>query len=220
MSEGGFAALLKEPIFLTCFGIFCAMYCAAMGATTGSAQAARFLINSGHPASANATSKMEKLKYLIPIIISGVVGIYGLIISIILVGKLSNGETMTLAQGIRNMFAGMVVGGACNTSGYAMACIVDGVCSPYMGSESVGKEKKEDTATAPDDSDEDNAGTYGSDGKLAGMGRALLGGRAGNRQRWLADNKNVELSWQLVVSLVFVEALALYGLVVALFLTG
>jgi V-type H+-transporting ATPase proteolipid subunit len=56
----------------------------------------------------------------VPIIISGVLAIYGIIISVLLAGKMETSD-LAAADGYRNLSAGLSVGLACCASGFGIA---------------------------------------------------------------------------------------------------
>lgn len=126
-----------------------------------------------------------------PIMISGVLAIYGCIISVILSQRITN-EAMTEAQGYRNLSAGLACGSACLASGLGMSRFIHG----YMHQERAC-------------SDTPN-GTH-SNNNNDGLQDALLSPNF---------NKPFAPTWRLLVVLTFMEAIGLYGLIVALFLAS
>ena len=66
------------------------------------------------------THRVLGLKCLIPIIISGVLAIYGLIVGVILVHKFEGDEPISDSDGCRYLAGGLLVGFACLSSGVGM----------------------------------------------------------------------------------------------------
>ena len=128
-------------------------------------------------------SNLRKLGF-VPIIISGVLAIYGMIIAVLLQGKLTAGETMTKEQGYRYLAAGLAVGFACLSSGLGIAKFL---ADHLKNSEPVKIEH-------------------------VGEGSEPLMGEGGG----MAARSFLRL----VLVLCFLEAIGLYGLIVALFLIG
>jgi len=60
-------------------------------------------------------------KAFIPMMQAGVLVIYGIIISILLVGKMDSSTELSPSEGYRHLSAGLSVGFACLASGYGMA---------------------------------------------------------------------------------------------------
>jgi V-type H+-transporting ATPase proteolipid subunit len=115
-----------------------------------------------------------------PIIISGVLAIYGCIIAVILSGKI-NQDDLTATDGYRHLSAGLSVGLACLASGLGMARFVD----MYTNS----------SPSRP-------AASSSMEEPLVGTATARL-----------------QVSYRFLMVLVFIEAIGLYGLVVALLLS-
>ena len=120
---------------------------------------------------------------------SSVLAIYGCIVSVILSHSITN-DTMTEAQGYRNLSAGLAVGLSCLASGLGMARLVHG----YM---------KQEHARSAAPSRSNN----GNDGLQEGLISTNL-------------NRPIVPTWRLLICLIFLEAIGLYGLVVALFLSS
>jgi V-type H+-transporting ATPase proteolipid subunit len=117
-----------------------------------------------------------------PIIISGVLAIYGCIIAVILSGKINQSD-LAETDGYRHLSAGLAVGLACLASGLGMARFVD----MYMNSSSPSRPATSSSMEEP----------------LVGTAAARL-----------------QVSYRFLMVLVFIEAIGLYGLVVALLLSG
>jgi len=117
-----------------------------------------------------------------PIIISGVLAIYGCIISVILSHKVQQ-DNVSETDGYRHFSAGFSVGLACLASGLGMAKFVDA----YMKS------------ARPIESSSNSS-----------MDEPLIGTHV----------PKLKVSIRFLMVLVFIEAIALYGLIVALFLSS
>jgi V-type H+-transporting ATPase proteolipid subunit len=124
-----------------------------------------------------------------PIIISGVLAIYGIIISVILSAKLTNDESpLTETDGYRYFAAGLSVGLACLASGLGMGKFLEKhtITSTRRVASSNGDQ------TEPLLSNTEDAPHY---------------------------NVSGHNMWSFLMVLVFLEAIGLYGLIVALFLS-
>lgn len=130
------------------------------------------------------------LKMLVPIIQAGVLAIYGLIIAYMLF-KNMDAENMTYAQGCKNLAAGLSVGAACLASGWGMSAFVKQLNEGVTLSTVPGTETptNESTPLIPSSGNGEGAGVYGKDAFI-----------------------------KTVLSLIYLEAIGLYGLIVALFL--
>ena len=128
----------------------------------------------------------------VPIIISGVLGIYGLIIGAILAKILVSEDIIGIKQGCANLAAGLTVGGACYASGLGMASFVMNCL--YGGDYNTRQQK-----STP----------------LNGHMQALL-----TKPDDPPLREPYPVTTKFVVMMVFLEALGLYGLIVALLLIG
>jgi V-type H+-transporting ATPase proteolipid subunit len=98
----------SEPHLWTGIGAALSIFLTASGSAIASAEGGIYALGrSGY-------------KAFIPIVQAGVLAIYGIIISILLVGKMETAE-LTPSQGYRNLSAGLSVGLGCWASGYGMA---------------------------------------------------------------------------------------------------
>lgn len=125
-------------------------------------------------------------KAFYPIIISGVLAIYGIIVAVLLVGKLNQGE-ISQVDGYRNLSAGLAVGLACCASGLGLANFIKQINDHHPTTSSLV------TSNGPES-------------------EPLVGRRAE-----ALHQKPINFL-HLCLSLVFLEAIGLYGLIVALFL--
>ena len=95
-----------DPTLLTGLGAAVSIFLSATGSAIASAHSGVYAIRVQHDLGA---------KGLIPIVISGVLSIYGIIISVLLIGKMTpeEGTTLSEADGYRFLSAGLAVGLAC-----------------------------------------------------------------------------------------------------------
>ena len=96
---------------LNAIGAASAVFLASAGSAYASAHSGRFALR---------THRVLGLKSLIPIIISGVLAIYGLIIGVILVHKFEGDEPISDSDACRYLAGGLLVGFACLSSGVGM----------------------------------------------------------------------------------------------------
>lgn len=94
---------------MTGLGAAASVFLASTGAVFGSIPAGVFALKSSGFVS------------MCPIIISGVLAIYGCIVAVLLSRKFQDSGTMTEADGYKNFSAGLAVGFACLVSGLGMA---------------------------------------------------------------------------------------------------
>lgn len=101
---------MADPQLLTALGATASIFLTATGAAIASAEGGTYAL------------KRTGWKAFIPIVQAGVLAIYGIVISVILVGKMEQyAESLTPTQGYRNLSAGLSVGLGCWASGYGMA---------------------------------------------------------------------------------------------------
>ena len=140
------------------------------------------------------------IKNIVPIVMAGVLGIYGLIVAVILTQSIrppaADGTTAySQFNGYAHMAAGLCCGISCLAAGGTIGVIGDAGVQGYGLRASGGKRGW--------------ASEGGDDGDV-GMG--------GNSEAMNADGAN-KLYVGLLIMLIFSEALALYGLIVALILS-
>lgn len=171
---------MSNPELLTGLGIAFAMFFSTIGASKATAHAGMFVLRS------------KDYKSFGPIIIAGVLALYGLIISGILALKLTkNGTTTSLSEkdGYVNLAAGLAVGLSCLASGLGMSKFIE---QSLLGSVS-----------------NTTAVTTGS------MEQALLPQATRNNTAAIAPEFTVRYCFVMI----YLEAIGLYGLIIALFLT-
>jgi V-type H+-transporting ATPase 16kDa proteolipid subunit len=163
-----------DPQLLTGLGCAASMFFCAIGSAYASSHSGVYAVRG------------TDYKAFAPIIISGVLALYGIIISILLAGKFD--ENMTQAQGYRNLSAGLAVGFTCMASGLGIAIFMKELNQRH-------------TPTALPRPYSENE-------------EPLVGQRA-----TLTRAAPVSFVY-LCLCLCFLEAIGLYGLIVALFLIG
>jgi len=170
-----------DPQLLTGLGAALAIFLTSYGSAIASSHSGIFAVRG------------SDLRAFIPIVISGVLAIYGIIVAVLLVGKLNHPEdgTMTAVDGYRNLSAGLAVGLACAASGMGLANFIQQINNPFPPPFPHPPHPRPD---GPPESE------------------PLVGGR-----RPFPPHPPVNFV-HLCLSLVFLEAIGLYGLIVALFL--
>eukprot|EP01083_Nonionella_stella_P048808 130293_1 len=188
-------------------GIVCAAALSNFGAAWGTWKSGVSVLHTGirHPTSV--------MKNIIPIVMAGVLGIYGLIVAVILAESIpSPSKQRDNAYSVYTAMAHLCAGLCCGASGLAAGgCI--GIVGDY-GVRAVGYRasnislfpssvEKAGYSTIPDSEDNADAG--------AGGGSGMAGGGAD-----LGGEDQSKLFVGMLIMLIFSEALALYGLIVAL----
>ena len=104
--------------FFGCMGASAAMIFSAFGAAYGTSK-------SGTGIAAMAVMKPELImKSIIPVVMAGIIAIYGLVIAILIVGRLSV-DHYTLKDGGLHLGAGLAVGLSGMAAGYAIGIVGD-----------------------------------------------------------------------------------------------
>lgn len=170
-----------DPQLLTGMGSALSVFLAAAGSALASSHAGIYAVRG------------TSYKAFIPIIQAGVLAIYGIIVSILLVFKLEN-EAMTATDGYKNLSAGLAVGLSTCASGWGIAKFVQ-----QLNEQGVTAGTARSATTGMNESSQSEP---------------LIPPRA-------AAQKDDESTFtKTVLALVFLEAIGLYGLVAALFLMG
>ncbi|KAL3912333.1 MAG: hypothetical protein SGILL_006927, partial [Bacillariaceae sp.] len=169
-----------DPALLTGLGAAFSIFFSALGSAIASAEAGVYALRS--------TSGVLSF---VPIVISGVLAIYGIIISVLLSGKFANADaaTITVSDGYRYLCSGLSVGLACAASGVGMARFI-------RETNLSGAKIPSGTAVAPETAPLLGNGASRDVGSVPPCGKRYM------------------------LVMVFLEAIALYGLIVALFLQG
>eukprot|EP00534_Pseudo-nitzschia_fraudulenta_P001644 CAMPEP_0201116508 /NCGR_PEP_ID=MMETSP0850-20130426/765_1 /ASSEMBLY_ACC=CAM_ASM_000622 /TAXON_ID=183588 /ORGANISM="Pseudo-nitzschia fraudulenta, Strain WWA7" /LENGTH=197 /DNA_ID=CAMNT_0047380601 /DNA_START=115 /DNA_END=708 /DNA_ORIENTATION=+ len=187
---------LSDPRFLTGMGCALSIFLSAAGSAVASAHAGIYAIK---------RADNRYLPALVPIIVAGVLAIYGSIVSYLLMRKLeqANGDGITEIEGFRFLAAGLSVGLATLSSGWGMAIYLK-----QLNGQGI--------LVAPSATSDATSG--------ASEASPLLGSSAtpppeGDVLAAL-DVYGETAFTKTVLSLIYLEAIGLYGLVVALFLIG
>lgn len=143
------------------------------------------------------------IKNIVPIVMAGVLGIYGLIVSVILVQSITppdseQNTSYSLFNGYAHLAAGLCCGFSCLAAGGTIGVIGD-VGVRCFGMKASGGKRTWMTAEGADGGD--------AGGEMGGSGDAVS-----------QEDAN-KLYVGLLIMLIFSEALALYGLIVALILS-
>lgn len=94
--------------------------------TLSSLGAAIGTVKSGIGIAGISTFKPELImKSLIPVVMSGILAVYGLVVSVLVAGGMSPSGEYTLYSGFLHMASGLSVGFACLSSGYAIGIVGD-----------------------------------------------------------------------------------------------
>ncbi|KAG1727067.1 V-ATPase proteolipid subunit C-like domain-containing protein [Suillus paluster] len=108
------------PVYAPFFGAMgctCAIVFTCLGASYGTAK-------SGVGISAMGVLRPDlMMKCVVPVIMAGIIGIYGLVVSVLISGSLE--ATMPLAQGFIDLGAGLSVGLAGLAAGFAIGIVGD-----------------------------------------------------------------------------------------------
>jgi ATP synthase proteolipid subunit len=105
-------SIMVSAELLTGLGAAASIFFCSTGAAVASAPAGVFALRS------------STYKAFIPIVIAGVLAIYGIIVAVILAGNLKqNGSSMTESDGYKQLAAGLSVGLGCLASGLGMVSL-------------------------------------------------------------------------------------------------
>ena len=167
---------MTSPQLMAGLGAAAAIFFSAVGSAIASAHGGIF---------ATKSSSSGIWSYA-PIVIAGVLSIYGTIIGVMIQYQM-NDPTLDIQQGYRLLCGGLVVGLGCLSSGYGMSQFLN----MYIATQS-------------------------SDASVAGDGAvtessSLMGGN-------LAARKSLTVTWAVIFTMCFLEAIGLYSLIVSLFL--
>lgn len=181
-----------DPLFLSGAGIAAAILGSAAGSASGSGASAYYLMSVHHHKP--LTNFRQAFLPFVPIVISGVLAIYGLIVAVLIHGKVfgtSSSETDAVT-GYKCLTAGVVVGLATWTSGAGIAYFISKCCQPMVKN-----------GNGP------TAATLEQVTPLIPSNSALA-----------SSTKPLEPSIFMVMSLAFLEAIGLYGLMMACLIIG
>lgn len=111
-----------NPIYSPFFGVLgasSAMIFSAMGAAYGTAK-------SGTGIAAMSVMRPELImKCIIPVVMAGIIAIYGLVVSVLIAGQLKEPKEYPLYKGFVHMGAGLAVGLSGLAAGYAIGIVGD-----------------------------------------------------------------------------------------------
>jgi len=118
MAEPAAAPPLYAPFFGV-MGVAASMVFTAMGAAYGTAK-------SGVGIAAMSVMRPELImKCIIPVVMAGILAIYGLVVSVLLAGQLSGDNTYSLYKGFLHLGAGLSVGLSGLAAGFAIGIVGD-----------------------------------------------------------------------------------------------
>lgn len=72
------------------------------------------------------------MKSLIPVVLSGILSVYGLVVSVLIAGGMNPSEEYSLFKGTMHFACGLSVGLACMASGYAIGVVGDEGVRQFM----------------------------------------------------------------------------------------
>lgn len=72
------------------------------------------------------------MKSLIPVVMSGILGVYSLVVSVLIAGDLGPTQSYSLFQGFLHLGAGLAVGASGLAAGYAIGEVGNAVCGRYV----------------------------------------------------------------------------------------
>lgn len=164
---------MTSPHLLSGLGAAFAMFLSAAGSSAATVHAGMFAQNT------------IGIMGWSPVVISGVLAIYGMIIAVILSHNLMN-DDMTDAQGYRNLSAGLAVGLSCLASGLGLAQYIRAYTESHPSSKQ-------------------NNSSELNEGLLATS---------------YQHSETTTPTWRFLAVLCFIEAIGLYGLIVALLMSS
>mmetsp|Transcript_4423 Transcript_4423/g.5412 ORF Transcript_4423/g.5412 Transcript_4423/m.5412 type:complete len:180 (+) Transcript_4423:117-656(+) len=179
---------MASPELMSGLGAAAAIFFSAAGSAIASAQSGIF--------AARASYSSSGIWIYAPIVISGVLAIYGLIIGIIIQCVMGSPD-LDIAGAYRLFSAGLVVGLGCFSSGIGMSRYLDMYIKGYI-----------ETNLAQ------RAGSNMSVGENT-ENTSLL-----NENSVFVARTSLPVTWDAIFTMVFLEAIGLYSLIVALFLTN
>merc|ERR1712047_79246 len=112
----------NSPMYSPFFGVMgatSAMVFSAMGAAYGTAK-------SGTGIAAMAVMRPEAImKSIIPVVMAGIIAIYGVVVAVLIAGQLAPAPEYTLYKGFVHLGAGLAVGLSGLAAGYAIGIVGD-----------------------------------------------------------------------------------------------
>ena len=186
---------LFDPELFTGLGVAASIFFCSLGCAKASVPAGQFAMRSKASSCALAYA---------PIIIAGVLSLYGVIVAILLTQQMGNSnsnDSSSASHGYRNLSAGLAVGLACWASGVGMAGFLEDALTTMSTTTSLVTAETSTTAAAGANEMQEPLIHNSSDGLLV-KELTITEPHAG----------------RFLVCLVFLEAIGLYGLIVALIL--
>ena len=189
---------LFDPELFTGLGVAASIFFCSLGCAKASVPAGQFAMRSKASSCALAYA---------PIIIAGVLSLYGVIVAILLTQQMGNNNNSnntnneSASHGYRNLSAGLAVGLACWASGVGMAGFLEDALTNMSATTSSMTAGTSTTAAAGANEMQEPLIHNSSDGLLV-KELTITEPHAG----------------RFLVCLVFLEAIGLYGLIVALIL--
>jgi len=189
-----------DPQLATGLGCCAAIFLCCTGTAIASSHAGIYALRR------RGGGKGLKMLDFVPMMQAGVLSLYGTVIGILLCRRRDDvaaaGGSAATATGHKNLSAGLVVGLACWTSGYGMASFLRQVNEEERGQEGIGATGVEETPSPPSTPTEEQRQPLLKDTKAA------------TAPACDTRNKNKKL----ILAMIFLEAVGLYGFVMALFL--
>jgi ATP synthase proteolipid subunit len=192
---------MVNPDLLVSLGATAAVFLSGYGAAFGSIPACT-LVQKCKRGDAG-----EIFKSVAPLAICGVLAIYGVIVALILTSYGNRSGALSSEDGYRYLGAGFSVGLACWVSGLVMGAVL----SDFIYD-------SDNFRVQEPPSPPSSKGTHAmrpSDGILKPLLPALYPAHHPNSERLQYQNE-ISVPWSLLISMVFLEAIGLYGFIVAL----
>ncbi|KAI8917995.1 hypothetical protein BC831DRAFT_406797 [Entophlyctis helioformis] len=122
---GGEACPYFAP-FLGLAGAGSAMMLSAVGAAYGTAKSGIGIAGLG------AVRPELMMKSLIPVVMAGIIGVYGLVVSVLIANNMDPSKPYSLYAGCVHLAAGLATGGAGLGAGYAIGLVGDAGVRAYL----------------------------------------------------------------------------------------
>jgi ATP synthase proteolipid subunit len=171
------------PELFSGIGAALSIFLSSVGACWASVPSGVYATHSGN----------EGVRGFAAIIISGVLAIYGIIVSAVIVGRMNASAELTSIDGYKHLSAGLAVGLACLASGGGMAGFVDRHMNTSLKLQAVSTGASRDTENE----------------QMTPLIPSIS-----------SEPLVFETTGKFLMVLVFIEAVALYGLIIALLLVG
>ncbi len=207
------------PELLTCVGIACAIGMSSQGSANASSQSGSYMaryIASQTPSSTNV------VKPFIPIIISGVLAIYGFIVALLLCFKFASFESTPpdIGTGYKYLAAGLSVGSSCLWSGSGLSDFLRDYIYLYSPNPYVNKSSSTGAAAARAGNNGNETDSVTVNSNTDSLVEPLLFGSSDQRKNAVVESMKAfpESNIHFCFTLVYLEAIGLYGLIVAIVL--